>query len=118
MRQLGIGLAALALTVPLSSQGAYGIFTHGQGIESQAMGGIAFTTISETYAAFSNPALLQKVGDRLDLGLDYIWVSGTASIDGSAAGPNDLFKSDKDALHNPADRRQYDSGRGMLKGVT
>jgi len=24
----------------------------------------------------------------------------------------------KDALHNPADRRQYDSGRGMLKGVT
>ncbi|MAY25602.1 MAG: hypothetical protein CMK02_04795 [Polycyclovorans sp.] len=24
----------------------------------------------------------------------------------------------RDALHNPADRRQYDSGRGMLKGVT
>jgi len=29
-----------------------------------------------------------------------------------------IFRPIKDALHNPADRRQYDSGRGMLKGVT
>lgn len=106
VRQLGIGLATLALAVPFSSQGAYGIFTHGQGIESQAMGGIAFTSIGETYAAFSNPALLHKVGDRLDLGLDYLWVSGGGTIDNSPAGPNDLFKSDK-TRHFPIPQGGY-----------
>ena len=92
---VGIGGLALALMAPLSSQSAYGIFAHGQGIESQGMGGIAFTSISETYVAFSNPALLQRVGDRLDLGLDYIWVSATGGIDGNPAGPDDRFKADK-----------------------
>ncbi len=96
----------LALMAPLSTQAAYGIFTHGQGIESQGMGGIAYTSIGETYVAFSNPALLQRLGDRLDVGIDYIWVSGTAGIDNSPAGPDDRFKADR-VRHYPIPQIGY-----------
>lgn len=106
MRSAAMGLAALALSAPIAVQGAYGIFTHGQGIESQGMGGIAFTSISETYVAFSNPALLQRVGDRLDIGLDYIWVSGTAGLDNNAAGPDDRFKANR-VRHYPIPQIGY-----------
>lgn len=94
-RVLMIGCAVWALAAPLAVHGAYGVFTHGQGIESQGMGGIAFTSISETYVAFTNPALLQRSGDRLDVGLDYIWVSATAGIDNSPTGPDATFKADR-----------------------
>jgi long-chain fatty acid transport protein len=91
-RQAG-GAALLLLCAPSGAHASYGIFAHGTGIESLGMGGLSFIAVSESYTAPTNPARLHQIGNRYDIGLDWLFVTGGGTIRDNAAGPDERFYS-------------------------
>lgn len=76
----------------LPAHATLGIFEHGSGIKSLGFGGVSYAGIEETTALSANPALAIAMGNRFDIGIDVLHVSGGAEIIGNAAGPDESFQ--------------------------
>lgn len=86
---------AMLFTVP-AAQASIGLFEHGSGIKSMGMGGLSYAVGEETTVLPTNPALLQGMGKRLDLGVDVLHPDANATIHDNPAA---------------ADQRSRTSGR-------
>lgn len=86
-------LAVLAVT-PMSANATLGVFEHGNGIQSMAMGGVSYSVAYETTALGANPAHALALGDRYDIGVDLFWAEAIATYRGNAAGPDESYASD------------------------
>lgn len=95
MRRIAAVVFALpCLFVPLSAHATLGLFEHGNGIQSMAMGGVGYSVGFETTALGANPAHALALGDRYDVGVDLFWAEAIATYRGNAAGPDESYSSD------------------------
>lgn len=88
-------LPALLLGLaPLPASATLGVFEHGNGLQSMAMGGVGYSVGFETTALGANPAHALDLGNRFDVGVDMFWAEATARYRGNQAGPDAVFESD------------------------
>lgn len=84
-------LTGLMLAAPASA--SLGIFESGNGINAQAMGGISYVIGEETTALAGNPAHLFDLGERVDLGINFLYPQSEAEFRGNAAGSDENFRN-------------------------
>lgn len=89
-----ITAALLALAIPFGASGSLGIFEHGNGIQSMAMGGVSYSVGYETTALGANPAHAIGLGNRWDVGVDVFYADAVSTIRGNSLGPDERYHSD------------------------
>jgi long-chain fatty acid transport protein len=109
-----VGFTALSLP----AHATLGIFEHGSGIKSLGFGGISYVGIDETTALSANPAQAIAMGDRFDIGIDMLRVSGGAEIIGNAAGPDESFQFQSNYYPIPQLGLNVRVGKDWAFGVT
>jgi long-chain fatty acid transport protein len=76
-------LAAAAALAPLAAHATTGYFSHGYGLKAKAMGGVGIALPQDALAAATNPAGMARVGNRLDVGLDWFAPDRGSQITGN-----------------------------------
>lgn len=98
MRRLPAVLRSLSLpalaALPLCAEATLGVFEHGNGIQSMAMGGVSYSVGYETTALGANPAHALALGNRYDVGVDVFWAEAIATYRGNTLGPDESYSSD------------------------
>ena len=84
-------IASLLASSPASA--SLGIFEIGNGINAQGMGGISYVLGDETTVLAGNPALLSGLGERIDLGVNFLYPQSEAEFRGNAAGPDENYRN-------------------------
>ena len=84
-------IASLLASSPASA--SLGIFEIGNGINAQGMGGISYVLGDETTVLAGNPALLSGMGERIDLGVNFLYPQSEAEFRGNAAGPDENYRN-------------------------
>lgn len=90
-----LGAATLSVGYSTSAFASLGLFEHGSGIQSQALGGVVYGTAFETTTIGMNPANLTAFAPRYDLGVDVMRPRATGYIKGNAAGPDSDHDTDR-----------------------
>ena len=90
------GLLSAGLLLSASAAATNGYFTHGTGIRSQGMAGVAQALPQDSLAAATNPAATALVGDQLDVGLTWFQPDRDARIQGSGAGADGHYDGNGD----------------------
>lgn len=85
-------LIAVGSLASLNAHATLGIFEHGSGIKAMGFGGVSYVGASESTALSANPAQAIAMGNRYDVGVDLLRVSGGAEIIGNAAGPDGAYQ--------------------------
>lgn len=80
---IAAGLSGLVLLVPGTAFATNGYFSHGFGVRSQGVAGIAIALPQDALAAAANPAGTVLVGDRIDFGVTLFAPDRSADIVGS-----------------------------------
>jgi long-chain fatty acid transport protein len=78
----------ISLAFALLSSSAFatdGYFSHGYGVQSQGMGGVAIALPQDALVAASNPAAIAFLADRVDLGLQWFQPIRDAEITNAVA---------------------------------
>ncbi|MCC7373391.1 MAG: outer membrane protein transport protein [Verrucomicrobiales bacterium] len=78
-----------------SARGTDGYFSDGYGIKSKGRAGISLTSTEDAFGGANNPATLGRVGERLDLGIDWFRPSRSAERTGPAVPLNGSVDSDR-----------------------
>jgi len=73
-------------TLPFAAHATNGYFSHGYGVNSQAVAGVGIALPQDGLTAATNPAGTAYVGNRLDAGLNYFAPNRGAEIKGNAFG--------------------------------
>lgn len=84
-----LGLAGIAST-PLAFA-TNGYFTHGYGVQAQGTAGTAIALPQDTLAIANNPAGINSLGQRVDIGATLFNPDRSASITSNAAGANGQY---------------------------
>ncbi len=114
-----IGAAALGTVLSTQADASLGLFEHGSGIQSQALGGVVYGTASETTSIAMNPANLAAFAPRYDIGVDVMRPRATGYIKGNAAGPDSDHDTDRGTyLYVPQGGVSWQLRDGMRLGVT
>lgn len=72
-----------------------GYFSHGYGVRSQGMGGVAIALPQDALVAASNPAAIALLNDRADIGLTWFQPIREAEISNAFAFPNGKFEGNE-----------------------
>lgn len=110
--------AALTILASFDANATLAIFEHGSGIKSLGFGGISYAGIDETTALSANPSQAIAVGNRFDIGVDMLRVSGGAEILGNAAGPDESFQFKSNYYPIPQIGLNMRAGKDWAFGVT
>jgi long-chain fatty acid transport protein len=79
-------IAALAAAaVPLAAAATDGYFSHGYGMKSKGMGGVATAVAQDAFGGAANPATMSFVGNQWAIGLDWFSPHREAERSGSPA---------------------------------
>lgn len=82
-------LLACALALP-AAHATNGYFAHGYGLTAKGMGGAAVAMTEDAFGGANNPASMVRVGNRLDLGVDWFSPKRSAERKGSIGGVVDF----------------------------
>jgi len=94
-----IGACAAGMMLPLTASATNGYFSHGYGISSKGQAGAGVANAQNAMSGATNPALLSKVGNRIDFGLENFTPDRNAStIAGRDAGTSYEGNGDKSFL--------------------
>ncbi|MET0986532.1 MAG: outer membrane protein transport protein [Steroidobacteraceae bacterium] len=83
----GTATGAAFLLMPISAHAANGYTQYGYGTASKAMGGVSYALPMDSLIPSSNPAGLTQVGERLDVGVDWLSPRRGAKIKGNSTAP-------------------------------
>ncbi len=86
--QHAIALGLTLSVLPMAAQATNGYFSHGYGVNAEAVAGVGIALPQDGLTAATNPAGTAYVGNRLDAGLNYFAPSRGAEIKGNGAGLN------------------------------
>lgn len=91
MKKIVVSMFVAGVMASPLAQATDGYFSHGYGIKSKGMGGVGIALPQDALAAATNPAGMVKVGDRIDLGIDWFRPTRDTQIVGNGAGLNGSY---------------------------
>ncbi len=114
-----LGAATLSVGYNTPAFASLGLFEHGSGIQSQALGGVVYGAAFETTTIGMNPANLAAFAPRYDLGVDVMRPRATGYIKGNAAGPDSDHDTDRGTyLYVPQGGISWELRPGLRMGMT